>query len=269
MARQRKRHVQTDLFRRTRKRKRGVKLGRRPKGARSSERHKRRETFKSTEPTHVTIRIIDAARRAAANAVLAKAHTHTKALPIGSLRKRDMFLALREATIVVAPREDFHIVQMSIQGTHVHLLVEATSRLALARGMQAFQVSAAKQINRALGQRTGTKCRGSVFADRYHARILRSPKQVRNCIAYVLNNWRHHGEHRKRVFRGMDIDPYSTGVTFGGWKQLDGLAWAPLPPATYRGLVVWLPKSFLLSTLWRAHGLIDCDEVPGGHPGDE
>jgi hypothetical protein len=46
----------------------------------------------------------------------------------------------------------------------IHLVVEANDKLALARGMQGFQVSAARGINRA------AKRSGRVFADRYRAR---------------------------------------------------------------------------------------------------
>src|SRR5262249_56099963 len=102
----------------------------------------------------------------------------------GSRGGRDMYLALREATITVAKLETFRIVHLSIQGTHVHLIVEAESRIKLARGMQSFQISAAKHLNRAYSERTGTRRRGQVFVDRYHARILKTPREVRNCIAY-------------------------------------------------------------------------------------
>jgi hypothetical protein len=38
---------------------------------------------------------------------------------------------------------------------------------------------------------------GKVFHERYHARHLRSPRQVRNVLVYVLNNWRKHDEHHE------------------------------------------------------------------------
>jgi hypothetical protein len=44
----------------------------------------------------------------------------------------------------------------------VHLLVEAKDKAALARGMQGFQISAAKQLNRAISKRRpGPRRRGS------------------------------------------------------------------------------------------------------------
>jgi hypothetical protein len=140
----------------------------------------------------------------------------------------------------------------------LHLVVEAAHKTALASGMQSFLISAARMINRALGQR------GAVFADRYHATVLTSPRQVRNCLSYVLNNWRHHREDR---VRGWAIDPFSSGVAFGGWKELDGRAFGFRPPPSYAALIVWLPKTWLLSTGWRRHGRIGAFEEPGR--GDE
>jgi hypothetical protein len=132
------------------------------------------------------------------------------------------------------------------------LIVEAKHKTALAKGMQSFLISAARMINRAVGKR------GTVFGDRYHATILRTPRQVRACVAYVLNNWRRHGEDRDRTWK---IDPFSSAISFGGWTELDGLGFRP--PPTYASLIVWFPKTWLLATGWRKHGRIGAFEVPG------
>jgi putative transposase len=89
-----------------------------------------------------------------------------------------------------------------------HLVVEAQDERALARGMQGLGVRIAKALNR-LMQRKGT-----VFADHYHAGILRSPTQVANTLAYVLLNFLHHfpGE---AVRYGHDMrDPFSSS-----WRE--------------------------------------------------
>ncbi|MBA3539169.1 MAG: transposase [Deltaproteobacteria bacterium] len=182
---------------------------------------------------------------------------------MGSLRKRHLYKALREAT-ATALRGTFRIVHFSIQATHVHAIVEADNRMALARGMQGFQISAARHINAAISKRTGVKRVGKVFADRYHARVLKTPRKVRNAVAYVLNNWRHHNEDRATFARGWKIDPYSSGSQFGGWKELEESAFLFPRRETYDPLHVWLPKTWLLKTGWRRHGLIKTGEVPGG-----
>src|SRR4029079_10068870 len=109
------------------------------------------------------------------------------------------------------------IVHLSIQSNHLHLIVEAEHKTALAKGMQAFQISAAKQINQIISKRRGVRRRGRVFSERYHARALKSPRSVRNAVAYVLNNWRRHREDRAELARTWGVDPYSSGVYFNGW----------------------------------------------------
>jgi len=106
-----------------------------------------------------------------------------------------MYRALRAATVAVALRElnfeelgAFRIVHISIQRTHVHLIVEADTKEALSKGLQSFQISAAKHINREYSKQAGLerRRRGNVFTDRFHQEHLTSPRQARNTLAYVL-----------------------------------------------------------------------------------
>ena len=60
--------------------------------------------------------------------------------------------------------------------TRLELIVEADDKVALARGMQGFQVSAARAINRQAGRH------GAVFADRYRMAILRTRAAVRGAV---------------------------------------------------------------------------------------
>ena len=103
-----------------------------------------------------------------------------------------------------------------------------------------------------------------MFPDRYHAVILRSRKQVRNCLAYVLNNWRHHDEDRRRSWQ---LDPYSSAVMFEGWKERAQRGGRFVQPSSYVSPLVWAPKTWLLSEGWRIYGLISARERPG--PSDE
>ncbi len=82
----------------------------------------------------------------------------------------------------------FRICQFSVQADHLHLICEADDASALARGIKRFKQRVARGINRMLRRK------GSVFFDRYHLELLRTPRQVRACLAYVLNNGRKHGE---------------------------------------------------------------------------
>jgi REP element-mobilizing transposase RayT len=238
MVRQRKRHVQQKLrFTRGGSR---PGAGRPKKGARASERHKVRPPLKKHEPVHVVIRAHESIR---------------------SLRTRDTYQAIRAALVTTFARESFHVVHLSIQGTHVHLLAEADNRMALARGMQAFQISAAMRLNAALSKQIGMRRRGAVFPDRYHAEIITSPRRARHALAYVLNNWRKHREDRANVARGWTVDLFSTAPSFEGWRDWDASMLDV--PETYNPLPVWKPRTWLLCEGWRKHGLIATTEVPG------
>ena len=149
---------------------------------------------------------------------------------------------------------------ISIQREHVHLICEANDKMALARGMQSFEISATKRLNAAIARDRGESVarRGTVFPERYHVEQLRSPRQVRNAIAYVLNNWRRHGENRG-LLAAAQIDPYASGVLFDGWQR----PYSFVPPEGYEPLVAMYPLTWLLSEGWRRHGRIDPHEVPG------
>ena len=237
-ARKRKRHVQQALFRRGGKR-RGA--GRKPKGARSGESHAARPDFKPYHPLHVVMRVAPA---------------------VGSLRRRKMYQALREATITAAMRERFRIVHVSLQRTHVHMLVEANHKAALARGVQGFLISAARNINTVLGDGKRRR-RGKVFVDRYHVEVITTPTQARHTLSYVLSNWRKHGEDREGIATTWLVDPFSTGILFPDWAELQDkvLMW-PIRE-TYDPMIVFRPRSWLLAEGWkRGGGPISARDVP-------
>jgi REP element-mobilizing transposase RayT len=182
---------------------------------------------------------------------------------VGSLRRRSVYRAIREATLTTARREDFRIVHLSVQRNHVHLLVEARDKDALAAGMQGFQISAAKHLNAAISHgRRGPRRRGAVFPDRYHAEIITSPRQARHAISYVLNNWHKHEEDRAPFARTWKIDPYSSGVTFPDWKERIDEPFLWRGPQTYDPLVVYQPRTWLLREGWKKHGLVSYNERP-------
>jgi REP element-mobilizing transposase RayT len=216
--------------------------GRKPKGARAGERHRARPEHVSRYPVHVTIRVVGSA---------------------AGLRRKDMYLAVREATIVTARREDFRIVHMSIQHDHLHLITEADSTSALSRGARGFSISTARQINKAFTARGGDRRTGKVISGRFHARPLTSPRAVRNTLAYVFQNWKKHGEDKASFAQTWKVDPFSSGALFFGWKELEHTPFLwPLPPA-YLPLIVLRPRTWLLQSWSRFHPLISVHEVPG------
>jgi putative transposase len=131
--------------------------------------HLRRPDFAARHPVHVTMRL-----------------RHGIGYLRGYRRAQAVESALRDA------RERFgvRIVHYSIQGNHLHLIVEAENPAALSRGMQGFAIRLAKRLN-ALAHR-----HGGVFADRYHSHPLKTPREAKHAVRYVLTNYRHHAlEH--------------------------------------------------------------------------
>ncbi len=155
---------------------------------------------------------------------------------------------LHDALRASKERHGVRIVHFSAQTNHMHLLVEARDERALARGMQGLSVRMARGLNR-LWKRTGR-----VLADRYHSRILRTPREVRYALAYVLLNAKKHGIHV------AGLDPHSSGAAFDGWLTsvaVDDRFRASSPPP------VATPRTWLLRVGWLRHGRIGVDEVPG------
>jgi putative transposase len=182
---------------------------------------------------------------------------------VGNLRRRCTYKAIREATLTTARREDFRIVHLSIQRTHLHLIVEASHAQALAAGMQGFQISAAKHLNAAISRgKQGPRRRGTVFPDRYHAEIITSPRQVRHALSYVVNNWRKHSEDRLAPMSSWTIDWFSSAVMFPGWAEYGDAPFLWRGPETYDPLIVYQPRTWLLRESWKRHGLISYREIP-------
>ena len=158
-----------------------------------------------------------------------------------SLRDRDVFVKI-EGALANASRGSFRLFAFSVQSDHLHLLVEADAPTRLTRGVQGLAVRTAKAINRVLGRR------GRVWSDRFHAHVLRTPREVRNALGYILNNVR---KHMPGV-RGLD--PRSSARFFDGWRTAVARVIGRAPVVT--------PRTWLARMGWRRRGLIDVDEVP-------
>ena len=211
--------------------------GRKPSPDRKGPVHRRRVDLDPHHPLHVTLR--------------------TEAA-VGRLRRRHAYQAVRAALVTTFARADFRVVHVSIQHNHVHLLVEATDRHALARGMQGLCISVSRRLNRRLRRK------GRVFAHRYDARAITCPRQARGALAYVLNNGRRHREDwRSATARCAPVDPYSSAPQFDGWRELspaEARAWLP---RDYEPLPTARATTWLLTVGWKRHGTIAIRERPG------
>ena len=151
--------------------------GRKPKGKRAGVPHRVREKVSRHHPVHVTAKI-------------------ARGLP--NLRTNAGLALLRRAFAEGCSRESFKLVHYSIQNDHVHMIVEVDDRSALTKGMQGLMIRMARGLNK-IWQRSG-----NVFADRYHSHVLRTPREVKHAIRYVLMNAKKHG-----IRLAKSMDPFS------------------------------------------------------------
>jgi hypothetical protein len=143
------------------------------------------------------------------------------------------------------------VVHYSIQRDHVHLIVEAAGKQALASGMKSIGPRLARVVQRVFA------VRGRVLAGRYHLHVLKSPREVRNALTYVLLNARKHWVQRGRRPPPAKLDVCSSGRWFDGWRH------APPGLRPTNASEVAPPRTWLLHKGWRWYGLIDPAEVPG------
>ena len=187
--------------------------------------HLSRERFASRHPCHVTFRVRD---------------------DVPSLRAVRFVREFERSLRQIRSRPGCRVVHYSIQGNHVHMLVEAAGPDALGCGMKSVGARLARAVNRVFRRR------GPVLSDRYHFRALKTPREVRNALAYVLLNARRHAGRRAGKLGA--VDPASSGRWFEGWRRSIGPA---RDAPAVAGAHTWL-----LRKGWRRHGRIGLDEIP-------
>jgi REP-associated tyrosine transposase len=159
--------------------------GRKPAGAKAGVSHKRRPVLSRHHPVHVTMRVRQ---------------------EVWNLRSRRCLRAIASGFARGKRRNGFRLVHFSVQGNHLHLLVEAETAERLARGIQGLAIRLARGLNRVMQRH------GDVFADRYHAHALSTPTEVANALAYVLGNFVRHAARRGEMISASWIDPYSSAA---------------------------------------------------------
>jgi REP element-mobilizing transposase RayT len=148
-------------------------------------------------------------------------HVNWRMLPhVWNLRSRRCFRRLEEALWAACDRFGMRITHFSVQGNHIHLIVEADDQTCLSRAMQGLGVRIAKKLNRVMGRK------GTVLSDRYFAHLLKTPSEVRRAVHYVLQN------HRKHLDSAEMADRFSSNAGEPGNVPV-------VPPMT------WLMKTAL------------------------
>jgi REP element-mobilizing transposase RayT len=205
--------------------------------------HRRRPQLDRRHPVHITVRMVHGVKY---------------------LRGFKTYPAVRRALCAAADHLGMRIAQYSVQGNHLHLIVEVQDQIALGRAMRGLGVRLARRLNRLMART------GKVLADRYHAHYLTTPSEVRNALIYVLQNGaRHHRGERERTER-LWFDPFSSAAYFTGWSDTcrRGVPArdAPSHPLHHdpkAGRPVVPPAGWLLDRGWRkAGGPIESWERP-------
>lgn len=201
--------------------------------------HVSRDRFSTLLPAHVTLRLERGLK---------------------SLRTKCVVRAVERTFAAGAERSSFRLVQYSLQGNHAHLIVEARDHDALARGMMAIGSRLALAVNRAMGRRNGR-----VVSERYHARLLRTPREVHRALRYVLLNARKHLGNAAATLRALNalLDPASSARWFDGWRRGLPADMRRTPAGLSETPTVARARTWLLRTGWRRHGLLDPRDVPG------
>ena len=208
--------------------------GRKPKvPGRPGVDHRERAPLAKRFPVHVTLKLRSGLPR---------------------LRSRREYAALRAAFAAGCARNlagAFRLCHYAVLNDHLHLLCEAESRTALARGLQGLLIRIAKSLNKLWSRR------GSVFADRYHDHILKSPREVRNALRYLFGNGRKHAAEGREVRVPQAIDTFTSAPWFQGFREritVVGIE-AVVRPVTDA-------RTWLLTEGWLRHGRISVHEVP-------
>ena len=192
----------------------------------------RRDPIAKGMPCHVTVRV-------------------RKDVP--SLRRKAFLVELRRSFRKACERGSFRVVHYSVQRDHLHLLVEAAGKEALGNGMRSIGPRIARAVNRVFGRT------GNVLVGRYHLRVLKTPREVRNALRYVLLNSRRHWWKQHQTAPPVRLDEGSSSRWFTGWRRR---SWR-VPLESSEQPEVAEARTWLLRTGWRRHGLIDPAEVPG------
>lgn len=150
--------------------------------------HGKRPYIKGANPVHVTWRL----------------NGHSVNLRCGQVSE------IFKLSAVGAKKFGLRILHYSIQGNHLHLIVEASGNSDLSRGLRSFVIRFVKGIKRLV------RFHGPLFAGRYHLHILKTPKEVKRAMAYVLQNF---SKHSQRIWH---VDEFSSAPHFGQWRELLG-----------------------------------------------
>ena len=208
--------------------------GRKPKiSGRPGVDHRPRQALASRYPVHVTLKLRSGLPR---------------------LRNKREYEVLRAAFAAGCARNlrgTFRLCHYAVLNDHLHLICEAQDRSALTRGLQGLLIRIAKALNKLWSRR------GSIFADRYHDHILRTPREVRNALRYVFGNGKKHAAEGREITVPQAMDTFTSAPWFTGFRErifVKGIEAIVRPVAD--------PGTWMLREGWQVHGRLSVHEVP-------
>lgn len=150
--------------------------GRRPKAGRrrihsKGVAHETRETVSGRTPVHINFKFRCAVRSKQA-------------------------LRLLHQAILNARKHGLRINHYSLQSNHVHLIAEAADNSTLTKGMRSLTITFAKGLGK-----------GRIQVQRYHLHVLRSVREAKNALHYVLFNGKKHGKRVIDEFSSLTLLP--------------------------------------------------------------
>jgi REP element-mobilizing transposase RayT len=128
------------------------------------KRHVTRPQIRTQHPLHLTVRLRDG---------LPSLRKHRSLKRLQSFMRETQKFGLR-------------INHFSVLKNHIHMIAEADGTTAVQRGMMSFNGRLGRWL-RSLGVKPGLYPRG-LFQGRYHLQVLKTPRQVKNALKYVLLN---------------------------------------------------------------------------------
>lgn len=110
-----------------------------------------------------------------------------------NVRNKETLKLLRRS-IYNARKQGLRILHYSFQSNHIHLIVEAESNAILTKGMRSFTITFAKGLRK-----------GRVQLERYHLHVLKTVREARHAIHYVLFNQQ---KHERGIY--SEVNEYSS-----------------------------------------------------------
>jgi REP element-mobilizing transposase RayT len=167
-----------------------------------------------------------------------------------SLRRSRARRAIVRILSLACATPGFRVTDWSIQHEHLHLICEGRTERELSRNLQGLSSRIAKRLNQLFRRQ------GSLWRERYHARVLHTPREVRHALVYVLHNGKHHPITPRGSIPPGAFDACSSALYFDGWKEP-----VPRPPPVERAPIA-RPATWLRATGWRRRGLLSVHEAP-------